>query len=115
MKAWAYKAGKMGLSMRASGSRTRQMGMADSFLILVIIILANGKITKPMGLALTSLLMDANILVHGKVIYNMVLGWRRGRMEISMKENLSPERDIILGLFSLHLETSLLVNFKIIK
>ena len=91
------------------------MGMADSFVILVIIILANGKITKPMGLALTSLLMDANILVHGKVIYNMVLGWRRGRMEISMKENLSLERDIILGLFSLHLETSLLVNFKIIK
>ena len=91
------------------------MGMADSFLILVIIILANGKITKPMGLALTSLLMGANILVHGKVIYNMVLGWRRGRMEISMKENLSPETDIILGLFSLHLETSLLVNFKIIK
>jgi len=51
--------------------------------------------------------MDANILAHGKIICKMVLAWRLGPMEISMKVNLSLEGDIILGLLTLHLEISL--------
>lgn len=101
--------------MRGFGSKIMQMASEGLFLIMAIIILASGNIISLMVSALIILLMDANILAHGEIVYKMVLAWRRGPMEISMKENLILGRDIILELLVLLTEISLLGNFKMMN
>ena len=85
--------------------------MADLYILLVIVILANGNMTKLMELVLFIFLMVGNMLDLGKMICNMDLELRHGLILPSMKEGLRMDKDIILVLFILLMEVNMLENF----
>ena len=81
-----FKYGQMVLGMMGSGKMTKQMGMADQFMLMEMFTKVLGQMMMLMEWVHINIMKVANILATGLEIKDMVLVLKNGQMEPDLTE-----------------------------